>query len=229
MKHASKLLVTACGAGMALTLYNAPLYANAAMPGIEEKPVEEKVEKTLDGMERKVEGVGEERADTSDPQGGDLREAWLEGKLEMVFLLNRHLNNFTIDPEVEGSKATLNGSVESEIDRDLAEEVALNVDGVESVDNKLKVDKERRKDGKNEGKRSFAQTIEDSTLTAEVKLKLLANSHTSGLNIDVDTERQVVTLNGEVGSAEEKALAKELAANVQGVTNVVDNLSVVKS
>jgi len=75
----------------------------------------------------------------------ELRNAWLEGKLETALLVNRHLNNFTINNEVREGKATLTGSVESDIDRELAEQVALSIKGIKDVDNKLKVDQTKSK------------------------------------------------------------------------------------
>ena len=74
--------------------------------------------------------------------------------------------------------------------------------------------------------RDFSDKVEDATLTAEVKTKLLANSETDGLAIDVDTEARIVTLTGNVKSAEEKALAGEITNNVDGVSKVNNKLIV---
>jgi osmotically-inducible protein OsmY len=59
-----------------------------------------------------------------------------------------------------------------------------------------------------------------------VKSRLLANPNTDGLQIDVDTRGDVVTLTGEVGSAEEKALAEELVRNTGDVQDVRNQLIV---
>lgn len=161
-----------------------------------------------------------------------VRTAWMEGKLETVFLLNRHLNNFTIDSEVMGDKAVLTGKVESDIDKDLAEQVALGVEGINSVDNQLQVvpgdDNDAEMDDDEAGERTFAQTMEDATLTAEVKMALLADDNTDGLDINVDTMRQQVKLRGKVDSAEQKDLAEKLASNIDGVENVDNQLTVGK-
>ncbi|TGD76193.1 BON domain-containing protein [Mangrovimicrobium sediminis] len=173
-------------------------------------------------------GSNHDKAQT-ETQGEELKadahNAWMEGKLETTFMLNRHLNNFTIDPEVEGGNVILLGSVENEVDRDLAEEIAYSVDGVEDVDNRLEViPAEDDADASEEP--GFADRVEDATLTAEVKLKLLANSNTDGLDINVDTEDGVVTLNGDVESDSRRDLAAQIAANVEGVKDVVNKLQV---
>jgi|TARA_R110002050_G_scaffold283970_1_gene432916 osmotically-inducible protein OsmY len=167
----------------------------------------------------------EDRYDVSKP---DLRNAWLEGKLETALLVNRHLNNFTIDNEVRNGKATLTGSVESEVDKELAEQVALSIEGVEDVDNQLKVDPEKAKSQRERSsrERSFSQKFDDMTTTAAVKSKLLANQSTHGLDINVDTVNSVVSLSGDVATTEEKQLAEKIAGNTDDVRKVKNLLKV---
>jgi osmotically-inducible protein OsmY len=155
----------------------------------------------------------------------DLREARQEGSIWTAIALNRHLNPFSIDVDVKNGVAILSGSVESAVDRDLAEQVALGIEGVQKVDNQLKVDPnvKPREAGTEPG---FSQRLEDATLTATIKSKLLWNTNTEGLDINVDTRAGVVTLKGEAQSAEAKELAGRLAANTNGVNSVNNLLSV---
>ncbi|HEX7230028.1 MAG TPA: BON domain-containing protein [Candidatus Binatia bacterium] len=73
------------------------------------------------------------------------------------------------------------------------------------------------------------QNIDDSTITASVKTKLAADKIGSLTRIDVDTTRQVVSLNGVVESPEQKARAEQLASQVSGVKKVNNNLQVQKA
>jgi hyperosmotically inducible protein len=66
----------------------------------------------------------------------------------------------------------------------------------------------------------------DTTVTTAVKNKLAADPTTSAARINVDTSNGVVTLSGEVPTAAEKSEAERLARNTQGVTQVVNNISV---
>ena len=66
----------------------------------------------------------------------------------------------------------------------------------------------------------------DAATTAAVKTKLLGDTKVAGLNIDVDTKDNVVTLTGTVNSAAEKAEAIRLAKTTTGVKSVVDKLVV---
>ena len=73
------------------------------------------------------------------------------------------------------------------------------------------------------------QNVDDSTITASVKTKLAADKIGSLTRIDVDTTRQVVSLNGIVDSPEQKARAEQLASQVSGVKKVNNNLQIQKA
>ncbi len=155
--------------------------------------------------------------------GRQLSEARQEGSIWTAIALNRHLSPFSIDVDVENGVAVLTGKVESDIDRDLAGQLALGTEGVKKVDNRLQVDpatQPRKQES------SLAQQFDDATLTAMVKSKLLWNSNTEGLDIDVDTQNGVVTLKGSARTAEAKELAGHLAQNTEGVERVNNHLSV---
>jgi len=160
-----------------------------------------------------------------------IKDAFITGKLEGTYLLNRHLNVFTIHPETNNGVVHLTGTVESNIDRDLAGELAKGIDGVVSVKNDLAV-----KTGSTQAKatskgtgRTFGEFVDDATTTAMVKLKLLGDPNIKGLKIAVETRGDVVTLTGKVGSAEQKQLAEQLTRNTGDVKNVRNELVIDKS
>ena len=74
--------------------------------------------------------------------------------------------------------------------------------------------------------RSAGETIDDSTLNARVKTALIGDERTKARQIDVDTYRGDVQLNGFVDSAAAKTAAASVAQNVDGVAKVTNNLQV---
>jgi hypothetical protein len=66
----------------------------------------------------------------------------------------------------------------------------------------------------------------DPGITTAVKSKLAADERTSAMKIDVDTSQKVVTLTGTVRTEAEKAAAEQVAKNTEGVTSVVNRLTV---
>ncbi|MDD3765341.1 MAG: BON domain-containing protein [Nevskiales bacterium] len=158
-------------------------------------------------------------------------DAWVDGSVETALMFNSHLNNFEIQTDVKDGVVTLSGAVETDVDRDLAVEIAKGVRGVKSVNNELTVDGKRSKmaimkANAGEQARDFRQWFDDVSTTAAVKSKLLANASTDGLKIDVSTRGNVVSLDGEVDSSEESELAEAIASNVRGVTKVDNRLRV---
>jgi hyperosmotically inducible periplasmic protein len=74
--------------------------------------------------------------------------------------------------------------------------------------------------------RTAGQTIDDASITASVKTKLLADERTKGFDINVDTVRGAVTLTGGADSAAAKQAATELARESSGVLSVDNRLVV---
>lgn len=70
-----------------------------------------------------------------------------------------------------------------------------------------------------------ADAVSDTSLTAKVKTALVAEPGLKSTSIEVSTKDAVVTLSGTVESSTDKAKARMVAENVQGVRNVIDKLS----
>jgi len=73
---------------------------------------------------------------------------------------------------------------------------------------------------------TLGQNIDDANVTAYVKAKLASDKAINLTRIGVETTRGVVHLTGIVGSDEERQRAEELARNVDGTKDVVNNLQV---
>jgi hyperosmotically inducible periplasmic protein len=76
--------------------------------------------------------------------------------------------------------------------------------------------------------KTAGESIDDATITASVKAKLIADKPSNLTRVDVDTNNATVYLNGVVDSAEQKARAEQLAWQAKGVKSVVNNLQVKK-
>lgn len=145
-----------------------------------------------------------------------------EGSIWTAFALNRHLNPFKLSIDVKDGRTTLSGRVESGVQKDLAEQVALSVEGIDSVDNRIEVDPAIA-EGNPPG---LVQRLDDATLAATVKSKLLWNSNTRGLDIQVRSENGAITLSGNAQTSAAKELAGQLAENTEGVSQVFNHLSI---
>lgn len=152
-----------------------------------------------------------------------LAAARQEGSIWTVFALNSHLSPFKIGVAVSQGTATLTGNVENEVDRDLAGQLAGDVEGIRKVDNQLKIDAKLGEQA--QPRQSLAQRFDDATVTATIQSKLLWNTSTRDLQVTVATQDGVVTLKGKAKTADAKLLAGTLAENTRGVYQVNNLIS----
>lgn len=73
---------------------------------------------------------------------------------------------------------------------------------------------------------STGQYIDDAAISTKVKAKLLNDSVTEGLKVDVNTNRGTVQLSGFVNDKNQRKRAVQLAQSVAGVRSVQDDLIV---
>lgn len=167
---------------------------------------------------------GNEPQPKAEPTVDDARR---EAQIWTSFAFNPHLKASDISVEVRGDRAYLTGTVDEATDKDLAAEIARGVGGIATVDNQLVVDENwtPKPRDPNATDRDFATTVEDATITASVKSKLLWNDHTDGLEIDVDTVGGRVTLTGTADTPQAKQIATRLARNTDGVVAVDNRLT----
>jgi hyperosmotically inducible periplasmic protein len=71
-------------------------------------------------------------------------------------------------------------------------------------------------------------SVRDASITARIETMYLLNEHLSPFNINTTTKNGVVTLTGGVGDNVKRDLAVDLAQSVDGVSEVVNHLKVVK-
>lgn len=71
--------------------------------------------------------------------------------------------------------------------------------------------------------------VDDTTITASVKARLVADKPTNLTRVDVDTTNGTVYLNGIVNTPEQKARAEQLAWQASGVKSVVNNLQIAQT
>jgi osmotically-inducible protein OsmY len=148
-------------------------------------------------------------------------DAAITARVETMFLLNQHLNPFNINTNTREGVVTLVGSVNDEVQKDLAGELAASADGVKSVNNEIIVspntygEKERRK---------FGQKVKDQTTTASVRARLLYHREFKGLQIGVETINGVVRLHGVVKSDPQRRRIEEVTRETRGVIDVINDL-----
>lgn len=161
----------------------------------------------------------------ADDMSQDIREARQESQIWTTYALSPYLRVHDISVEVNGTKAVLTGKVDGEVNKDLAKQLALGVNGIEEVDNQIVVVTDYVAP-KGSADRSYGDIVDDASITAAVKSKLLWSKHAQGLSANVTTSYGKVTLRGTANSAAARELAGVLALNTHSVVSVDNQLVV---
>lgn len=147
-------------------------------------------------------------------------DAWLRDKVKYTLLFHRSVSGVTTEVDVKDSIVTLRGDAASQSQKDLTAEYAKDVEGVKDVKNEMTVTKNPKKT------QTVGQKIDDSSITAQVKMTLLYHRSTSALKTTVATKNGVVTLSGKAKTAAEKDLATKFVNDVKGVKEVKNRMTI---
>ena len=125
-----------------------------------------------------------------------------------------------MDPSVPGLRDWYRGYLKA-----LLEEYAKDVDNVKSVQNDMTIAATPAA-STNAPATTASEKIDDASITAQVKASLFAHHSTSALHTGVSTTDGVVTLSGIAKNDAEKSLVSKLANDINGVTDVINNMTV---
>ena len=120
---------------------------------------------------------------------------------------------------VDRTTAILVGEVPTRAAQELAEEVALSVEGIKSVKNRLQV-----AGGKD--KNDTGEETADAYLETKVKRNLYSEIGKRARQIEVEAVDGVVSLRGTVPDESRKQIALDTATKTKGVKRVVDLINV---
>jgi hyperosmotically inducible periplasmic protein len=149
-----------------------------------------------------------------------------ETQISTTYALSRYLRADNLDVSVHNGKATIKGTVAEDVNKDLAEQIALGVNGIKQVDNQVIVKADHTPVNTNPGERSYGEVIDDASITAVVKSKLLWSKHADGLATNVSTKAGRVTLEGTADNESAKTFAGLQAKHTDGVVAVDNQLKI---
>src|SRR5471030_2077760 len=116
---------------------------------------------------------------------------------------------------------TLQGVASSMAQKELTTEYAKDIDNVTQVNNEMTIAATSAAPDSTAGNK-----VDDASITAEVKSSLFSHSSTSALRTGVTTTDGVVTLTGIAKNDAEKSLVTKIATDINGVTSVINNMTV---
>ncbi|HEX6898584.1 MAG TPA: BON domain-containing protein [Thermoanaerobaculia bacterium] len=131
-----------------------------------------------------------------------------------------------IQVTVDRTKAILTGQVPTRAAQELAEEVALSVDGIKSVDNRLRITPPPGGNAVQKADRTLEEETADALLESKVKRHLYNEIGKRAKDLEVEAVDGVVSLRGTLPDASRKQIALDAATKTKGVKKVLDLIKV---
>jgi osmotically-inducible protein OsmY len=148
-------------------------------------------------------------------------DGWVGLKVKTALLFHRNVRATKTDVNVKDGIVTLSGEASSMAQKELTTEYASDVEGVKKVINEMTV-----ANAPAQPTQTIGEKIDDASITAQVKSSLMSHRSTSALKTKVETMDGVVTLTGIAKNAAEKSLVTKLVTDVNGVTSVINNMTI---
>lgn len=147
----------------------------------------------------------------------------ITARVETTYLFNEHLSPFNINTTTDNGVVTLTGGVRTEIQKELAGELAASYDGVTQVDNRITVVPDVES---SVPKRNLRTKLLDKSVTASVRTRLMYRKNLRSLKIQAKTINSVVTLTGLVNTQFQKEEVEYVAYQTKGVEQVINQLTI---
>jgi osmotically-inducible protein OsmY len=157
----------------------------------------------------------------SGTQPAEHSDTWIGVKVKSALLFHRNVSATGTTVEVKDGVVILTGEASNLAQKELTTEYAKDIDNVKAVVNDMTIAKTPATPVATTGDK-----IDDASITAEVKSSLLSHRSTSALHTTVSTTDGVVTLSGIAKNDAEKSLVTKLTTDINGVTSVINNMTI---
>jgi hyperosmotically inducible protein len=148
-------------------------------------------------------------------------DTWIGRKVKFALLFHRNVSGSKTEVEVKDGVVTLKGEASSLAQKELTTEYASDIENVKAVKNEMTVATTPEPT-----ERTASEKIDDASITAQVKMALVTHRSTSAIMTKVVTRDGTVTLTGIAKNEAEKALVTKIVADIQGVTDVKNEMTV---
>jgi len=148
-------------------------------------------------------------------------DTWLYLKVKSTLAYHRSVSAFSTQVVMKQGVAILKGPASSEAQKELTTEYVKDIEGIKEVINEMTVATAPQRP-----EQSIAEIIDDASISAQVRMALLAHRSTSAFKTTVATMEGAVTVGGSAKNAAEKELVTKLVTDINGVKSVVNNMVV---
>jgi hyperosmotically inducible protein len=157
----------------------------------------------------------------SGDQPAEHSDAWITTKVKTALLFHRNVSATGTTVYTKDGIVTLQGVADSMAAKDLTTEYAKDIDNVKEVKNEMTIATTPATPDA-----TMSDKIDDASITAQVKSSLMSHRSTSAIHTTVSTADGVVTVSGVAKNEAEKSLVTKLATDINGVSSVINNMTI---
>lgn len=170
-------------------------------------PTQEDALKTLDAEKRKA-------------------DAALISKIKSAISQTKRLHGYGIGVECREGQVTLTGEVPTEIDKDLAANLARETAGVKNVTNQIRIAPEATPQPGDTVTQDLAINVDDLELQANLHERLQAVPELKAQRIVIKVQNRAVTLTGSVATEAQKDRIEQILRNYPKVASINNQLRI---
>jgi hyperosmotically inducible protein len=151
--------------------------------------------------------------------GNEVDDTVVTTRVKSALMADPKINSYDFKVETRKGEVLLSGFVDNPAQLDLATATVRAVDGVKSIQNHVAL---------KSGSASVGNKVDDGITTARIKAALLADPAIRSLDIRVVTRVNAVQLSGFVNNQQQMDRAIQVAAAIEGVRQVSNEMLIKK-
>jgi hyperosmotically inducible protein len=165
-------------------------------------------------VEQKADQTGDKIKDTAHDVKTGVTDTWITSKIKIALFADSRVEGHEVHVTTKNGVVTLRGKVDSAEARTVAGDITKGSEHVKGVRNELQV----------VGRANRSEVAaNDKDIAKNVQTRLDRDARLKAVNVDVN--KGVVSLSGEVKSIDASARASEVARGVAGVRSVKNDLT----
>ena len=144
----------------------------------------------------------------------------LMGRIKAVLGQSKRLHGYSIGVECKDGAVNISGEVPTQIDKDLAEKLVLQTQGVNTVTNNLSILPAAARTNQEKFPSTLPVKVEDFELEANLRERISSTPGLANAVITIKVKSKIVTLDGTVANEQIRSQIEQIIGNFPQVSRV---------
>ncbi len=150
----------------------------------------------------------------------------LMGRIKAVLGQSKRLHGYSIGVECKDGAVNISGEVPTQIDKDLAEQLILQTQGVNTVTNNLSILPAAARTNQEKFPSTLPVKVEDFELEANLRERISSTPGLANAVITIKVKSKIVTLDGTVANEQIRSQIEQIISNFPQVSRVNNQIKI---